>query len=292
MTTTLFNATLDLANHLGILRHGTATGGSTTTVEDTVERDEVDDTFNKGAVWIITDAGDASAAPEGEFSRVTDFDNATSIITVRTMTAVGAGDYYAVSNGRYPLDTLISSINRELVKHKSLRYDSDSLDVIQSQSEYELPAGITKADLINVYIETIKDDANDHQWTPIKFDVHEAATGSVHTLILESTGLGVGYDLLLEYYIWHPNLWLADDLIDENIPMAKILDGAAAHAELLRMRTAQSGNELDIDMLKWHREEAEKAEQRNPIRYKQSKGQVMESGGLPAGSAGVTLTTE
>lgn len=290
--TTLFNATLKLAEHLMVIRNSVVDSGNTTTIVDAL-RDEVDSAFSDGSVWLTYDAGGLKAAPEGEFSRVTAFDNATSTITHEGFTsAVGAGDRYAVSNGRYPLDVLISAINRELVKYKSLRYDSTSLDVVQAQTEYTLPAGITKSDLINVYVETIKSDDNDHQWTEVRFDVHESTIGGQHTLILESEGLGVGYDLMLEYYEWHPRLAVATDEIDEHIPTALWLDAAAANCEVARMRQYDAGSDMDMEMLKYYRAESEKAERRYPIRYKQSKGRVMESGGSPAREQGVALTTE
>ena len=53
---TLFNASLQLAQMLGVVRVSTATGGDAYSVLDT-KRTEVDDTWNGGTVWLITDAG-------------------------------------------------------------------------------------------------------------------------------------------------------------------------------------------------------------------------------------------
>ena len=61
--TTLFNATLQLAQMLGVVRVSTATGGDTTSCLDT-KRLEKNDTWNGGSLWLITDAGGASAASD------------------------------------------------------------------------------------------------------------------------------------------------------------------------------------------------------------------------------------
>jgi len=161
---TMFNATLQLANKLGVLRVSTATGGTTTTLLDT-KRTEGDDAFNGGTIWLITDAGGASAAPEGEWATVSDFANTGGVFTVSTMTAPASGDTYGCATARYPLDVLKTAINNELIKYKIPRYDRTSLDIVANQSEYTLPAGIRGEKLVNVYEE--KDtDTSDSQ--PVK----------------------------------------------------------------------------------------------------------------------------
>ena len=286
MTTTLFNATLALASELGVLRTRLATGGSTSTLLDSVGRTEEDDNYNGGTVWLITDAGGASAAPEGEFPIITDFANTGGVVSATFTVAPAAGDTYGIATARYPRDVLIEAINRQLVKYKMKRYDATSLDVVSAQSEYTLPAGITGANLIGVYESTV-DDSNDNQWVELNFHVQEAATGSTHTVVIDSKMIGVDNDFLLEYYDWHPRLYLSTDKIDGDIPLALILPAAAAHAEIIRMRTYGSESKLDIDMLQFARQEAEKAERRYPMRYKQRRGSINEAGGSYSRETGV-----
>ena len=115
MTTTLFDLTYQLAREITTVREGTASNGSTTTIVDAV-RTEPDDYWNKGVAWIIYDGGGSAAAPEGEFSIVSDFDNATYTITLNTTltAAVANTDRYAISNRMFPLDILRQSVNRAL----------------------------------------------------------------------------------------------------------------------------------------------------------------------------------
>ena len=61
--TTMFSATLALANMLHELRTSTATSTTSTVVTPDTKRTEENDTFNGGALWVITDAGGDSDAP-------------------------------------------------------------------------------------------------------------------------------------------------------------------------------------------------------------------------------------
>ena len=274
--TTMFNAVLELVNMLGTLRVSTATGGDTTSILDT-KRLEADDTWNGGSAFIITDAGGASAAPEGEWARVSDFANTGGDITISAVTAaIAAGDTYGVSAGRYPLDVLISAINNEIIKHKIPRYDTTSLDIVAGQSEYDLPVGINGNNLIGVY-ESTSTDSDDNQWTPLSWSVQEAATGSVHLLVIESRNVTSGNDIMLEYLSRLSPLYLATDEIDDIVPMARILPAAAAQCELIRMRTYDSGDPLDIEMLKFYRDEARQARLENKIRLPARRGKVNEA---------------
>ena len=273
---TMFNATLQLANTLGVLRTSTATGGSTSTLLDT-KRTEVDDAFNGGTCWLITDVDGASAAPEGEWARITDFANTGGVVTSTWTAAPASGDTYGIAQGKYPLDVLISAINNQLVKHRVVRYDSTTLDFVAEQSEYDLPAGVRAENLLNVY-ESQQDDDNDNRWVPLNFRVEAAAAGSVHVLIVESRGVTTGNDIMLEYTEFLTPLYLPAGVIDDSLPMARILPDAAAHCEVIRMKTYDSGNDLDLEMLKIHREDAQLAKLENQIRRPAKRGNVNEAG--------------
>ena len=276
--TTLFDATLQLATRLKILRVSTATGGSQTTIVDT-KRTESIDAFNGGSYWVITDAGGASAAPEGEFGRVTDWVNSTTTATIAAVTvAVASGDTYGIATGSISLDMLIGAINDELVKHKVVRYDRTSLDVIADQSEYTLPAGIRQDNLLNVYEET-DTDTSDSKPTPLNFEVQTAATGSQHLLVIKSRGVTAGNDIMLEYTTFLSPLYLATDVIDDSLPIARILDSAAANALAISMRTNSKTNKLDIELMKMFREDAKLAKLENQIRKPAKRGNVNEAAG-------------
>jgi hypothetical protein len=274
--TNLFDATLAVVRELGVARQGTATSGSTTTLIDT-GRSEVDDAFNGGTVWIISDAGGASAAPEGEWATISDWVNSTGTATISTLTAsVGDGDVYVIATARYPLDVLISAINSELIKYWVPRWDKTSLDVIADQSEYTLPSGIHKYNLINVY-ETTTSDSNENRPVHLSYEVHTADAGSQHTLEIKSRNITSGNNIWLEY-LSHPTpISAATDTIDEAIRLPNLVAHAAARAILISMQTYGSANDMDKDLRKELKEEAEKLDRRYPQRIPSKRGNVNEA---------------
>ncbi len=275
--TTMFNATLQLAQRLGIVRVSTATGGTTSTLLDT-KRTEIDDAFNPGGtVWLITDAGGASAAPEGEFPVVTDFAKTGGVITATFTVAPASGDTYGVAGGDFPLDVLISAINNEIIKYKQPLWDLTSLDITNAKSEYDLPTGIRAENLIGVFESTV-DDADDGRWVELNWHIREAATGTQHKLVIDTRNVGVDNDIGLQYLSQLSPLYLATDVIDDIVKMARILDSAAAHARVIRMSTYGTASKLEIEMLRIHREDAVLARAENVIRYPARRGSVVEGG--------------
>ena len=276
--TTLFNAVLDLANELAILRVSTATGGSTTTIIDT-KRTESVDAFNGGTAFIITDAGGASAAPEGEWSRITDWNATSKTATIDAVTAaVASGDTYGFATGAFPLDVLISAINHEIVKYKQPLWDLTSLDITSAQSEYTLPVGIRAENLVGVFESTV-DDADDGKWVELNWHVRAAATGSQHTLVIDTRNVSASNDIGLLYMSNLTPLYLATDVIDDVVPMARILPSAAAHARMIRMSTYGSSNEAELALLRMHREDAQLARLENQVRKPAKRGRINEAGG-------------
>ena len=275
--TTMFNATLQLAGRLKVLKVSTATGGSTTTIVDT-KRTESIDAFNGGGAWIITDAGGESAAPEGEWAHVTDWAASGTTATISAVTAaVASGDTYGIAVG-YTIHDLIIAINDEITKQKVTRYDRTSLDIVSGQSEYTLPAGIRQDNLVNVYEET-DTDTSDSQPTQLSFEVQTAAAGSQHKLVIKSRGVTAGNDIMLEYTTAQSPLYLATDTIDGSILMARILDNAAAGARATKMLTTGSESELEVALWKAHREDAVLARAENPVRRKAKRGNINEAAG-------------
>lgn len=229
MTDTLFDAVLAVARLVGggKARIGTATGGSTTTVIDTNLRDEADDYWNQGTAMIITDAGGASAAPEGEWGIITDFVNSTSTATIIAVTAaVATGDRYMFIPPRFSLNVIRNAINSVLVGLKVPAVDTTTLDTASNQTEYNLPATVTRNNLRRVWYQTQTDDANDNQWWELRdWTIIKQATGTQDVLVLPQ--LTADRDIMLEYVAIHPAVYDADDQINEAVHMDRISFAAA-----------------------------------------------------------------
>src|SRR3990167_2392531 len=232
MTVTLFDLTLDLARLLGVVSEGVATGGSTTTIADTVERVEDDDYWNSGTAWITYDAAGAGAAPQGEYSFVSDYALSGGLLTLRsTLTAaVAANDRYAVAAKRYPLQILIQKINE--AQGVIEKVDTSTVVIASDQREYNLPADVLE--LKQVLVQTNLDDSDDNGWEKIyDWDTEKTAVGTADKLILMRQ-FSAGYAVKLVYTAYHAVLRVATDKLDENIHKKKIIYSAQVGCLLWR----------------------------------------------------------
>jgi len=224
MAITLFDLTYRLARLLGITAEGVATGGSTTTIVDTVERTEADDFWNGGTAWIVYDAAGAGAAPQGEYSYVSDFVQSTGVVTLRsTLTAaVAANDRYAIGGLRYPLQMLIQKINETFgVIEKT---DITTIITAANQTEHSLPTDLLE--LKQVFIGT-NDDSNDNEWRKIyDWTVQKSATGTANVLVFD-TQHDADLAVKLVYLGYHQTLRVATDKLDDTIHINKVLYNAA-----------------------------------------------------------------
>lgn len=239
MTYTLFDLTYRVARELGLTQEGVATGGSATTLIDTVMREEADDYWNKGTVWVLRDAGGAGAAPEKEYATVSDFVQATSTLTISAVTAaIAGGDRYALAMKQVPLHIIIQKINQAIQDLGPVPYaDITSITTADDQTEYSLPVA-AKRDLLQVRIQTVDDDANDNRWieVPGGWEVQQADPGAQPRLIIQQ--FTSGYDLKLVYLANHPALEVATATLSEYIPVERIVIPAVlACLEYRKMRT-------------------------------------------------------
>lgn len=245
MTYTLYDLILAVAPLVADYVEGTATGGSTTTVIDTVDRTEDDDFWNGGTVFIVqtTDGN----APQGEYKRVTDFVNSTNVITAGTFTAaVGAGDFYAIINNEYPLNQFVAGINDALRRlGKVPVFDSTSLTIVAAQTEYQLPIA-AKIDLRQVFIQT-QSDSNDNRWKEIfNWQIVPSTAGTVGNLILNRQ-FDTGDKLGLYYTAPHDIMRDYTDKLNDEVPLERIIYRAAEEV-LIRKKRATRKKEYDFDI--------------------------------------------
>jgi len=229
MAITLFNLVYDVAVKLpGGLREGTATGGSTTTIIDTVNLANIDDDyFNQGTAF-ITHTTDA-LAPQGEYKVITDFVSSSKTLTVASIfsAAVAAGDMYAAMTSRFPLHLIIQKINEVLVSLPAYPVtDDSSLTTVNNQRDYTLPAAAVR-DLRLVYV---REDSTrlDINTTVYNWEVlpAEAAGSAILHLAYD---LPASKPLVLVYGEYHPQLRDYGDLLEEVIHPDRIIYEAAAN---------------------------------------------------------------
>jgi hypothetical protein len=233
MGKTLFDLTYELATALGVVNEGVATGGSTSSLIDTVELTQDDDFWNGGSAWVLYDAGGAGAAPQGEYSVVSDFTASSDTAALRsTLTAaIASGDRYAVARKRYPLNILISKINEVLLSIPIEKTDTTTITIASGQTEYSLPSDVW--DLKQVLAPAVG-ETNDNRWQELNdWEVQKSATGTANVLVL-GRQFATDTDLKLVYLTYHQTLRAATDKLDDTIHADRVIYNAAVGCLLWR----------------------------------------------------------
>jgi len=229
--TTLFDYMVDTLRLLGGLRTGLVTGGDDTNIIDTVNRDEDDDYWNGGMIYIITTTD--GLAPQAEHRLISDFDNATNTVIVASVLSavVTANDRYAVSEAHYPHDVLIDCINLAIKQFRYQRIDT-TLVVVADQTEYDIPSGIQQGRIKEVYIQT-NVDSNDNRWRKIG-EWWSTDDGTDQKLIIPK-GLTTGRTIRIDYDYIHIDLDSGSDAIPDFLEPKYVIFRAAEYMLLHQM---------------------------------------------------------
>lgn len=211
--TTLYDALLNLARRVRSVNTGVATGGTTTTLIDTVNRVEEDETFN-GQTLFMLDGNNANTTHQ-----IINFDNATSTITFSpaVTNAIADGDRYMVC--RVVREDLVQAVNAALTEIGNVTKIDESLTVVADQTEYTLPAGIYNLVRVEVAASESADYAykRNYRWREINGKLH------IPREFVETEGM----KLRLYYNALHDNVDADADAIDAGIPLPLLTSVAA-----------------------------------------------------------------
>lgn len=256
MQFTLFHLTYELARRLGLTTAGVATGGNTTTLIDTVSRNEPDDFWNGGTAWLLYDAGGAAAAPEADYRTISDFTNSSSTVAVSaawsSSSSAAAGDRYALATKLVPIGNLIELLNEALRDLGPIpTVDKATITTAAAQTEHSLPVA-ANLDLRRVWFQNETSDANDNQWTEIyNWWVERTATGTADLLHTEYQYTS-GSLLMLEYMAHHATLNVTTDKLNESIPLERVIYPATL-AGFYYLRRRYKTGDYDADIERWER---------------------------------------
>lgn len=219
----LTNLLQDVYRRLGQTNTTILTGGSTSTAIDTKLADEYqDDDLKGGALFVIYDSAGAGAAPEGEFTPITAYDEGTTTMTLSPAltAALASGDRIMFTRSVWPVYEMLELVNTALTMIGDIPTIDTSLTTASDQTEYALPVGL-KRKIIKVEVQT-DTDSNDNQWKEVQFSVVPAAPGSTGLLIIPQQD--AGYTIKIWYEDKHPRVQDYDD------PIAEIIDPELAIA--------------------------------------------------------------
>jgi hypothetical protein len=213
----------------GVMIEGTATGGSTNTIIDTVERTEADDFWNGATAWIIYDS--SGGAPLWEQDIILDFASTSDTITLRTglTTAVASGDKYALCKKRFPLQAIIQQVNNAIQKAGAVEtIDTTSIRFATNKTEYSLPLACT--DLRQVWCQGQTNDSDDNRWTRMyNWYIQKNPTDTSQDLLVFPYQPPSNYYAKLVYSAAHSFLTQVSDKLDKNIDFRRIIYRAAAN---------------------------------------------------------------
>jgi hypothetical protein len=224
--TTLFDATLALAQVVGEVSTGVATGGSTTTLVDTTRTDTVD-YWNDGTIFF---RGGNNASKSAV---ITDWALTGTTFTFATQTgACAATNLYTVCLASFTREDLRQAINLALADMgRVLKIDS-SLVGVASQLAYDLPAGVT--DPIRVMV----DDVPNYHWNTAWGDGH---------LVFDSGKEPVAGGMISIWYMADHTVLTADADVITGIPLERLKAEAAViayNAYLERLGSANNAQAL------------------------------------------------
>ena len=262
-----------------------ATGGSTTTIIDTKLADELadgneDDIYNGGTAIVVKDAGGAFAAPEGEFSRITDYVATTTTLTVSPAltVAVASGDTVLIAPPDFPLYDILEVLNDALMYLSTVPRFDTSITTAANQTEYTLPLALKGRQILDVEVQGITTDANDNRWRLLprsSWRIGYAAAGSTGTLILPQ--LASGYTVRIAHLAEHARVSAYADYIDEYLDRNLVHAALFAHAlQWKNDRDALSGGADDatlrLEQKAWSQVDRELVRNRPQIPPRSVKG--------------------
>lgn len=241
MAFTLSNLLQALYSDLGQAQVDLATGGSTTTITDTKYTDSDDDAWKDGAAFIVRDAGGASAAPEGEFQRVSAYVASTGVLTVDTAfsSAVASGDKYMLVGSYYPLRQMIQAANDGLRLLGDVDLvDTTTLDTIDGDTEYAAAVAWKRGRPLRIDVQGRTGDSADNQWSPwSNFEYVPAVAGSTGRIIFPEYPFG-SRDIRVWYRGPHPVLSAYSDVVAEVFDPETVV--AAALVKALEWQNTRS----------------------------------------------------
>lgn len=281
MSYTLFDLTHRVAKELKIVVDGVATGGTTGTLLDSNDRTEADNYWADGSLWLWYDAGALSAAPEGEMSVLNSSTSSGGVLTFRDAfsAAPASGDKYSVARkvrANIPwMPIIIQNVNSALQELGTIPVvDVTSVTMASAQTEYSTVPIRAYQDLRQVLIQRVTTDADNNYWQELtNYELTPATPGNAPTLRLPIQ-YASGYDLMLVYLDYHPEMQIAADVLNDNVPIERVVYPAALEC-LEWLRELWNGDAKYDRAIERVQQKVVMAEARYPVKKPKKIGKVM-----------------
>lgn len=240
----LFDAAKALAGLLKVTQSGTATGGSTTTLVDSVQK-ENDDYFNGGTVF-VTSGNNAN-----KWGIISDYANTSGTFTLSAAisgSAIAAGDTYTATTGHFSINELIGAINSALSEIGGVT-KTDTTLTASGAASITLPSGVS--DVRRVVV----DNVINHHWREVNGSImfddgYEPASGAV----------------VLYYNAAPSTVSAASDTLPSEVHLPRLVWTSAAYASLGRVQRTDGDEKEMMDYYKNAREMADRMAILYPIK--------------------------
>ena len=244
---------------LGLINKSKATSGSATTVVDTTLAGKWKNNQWKDG-WMYVSKTTDGLAPQGEFNRISLYDNSTSTFTVDTAftAVVGAGDTYIYIDDTYPGLMLIDFANDGLRSLDMLDLtDIATITIADDKLEYAGAVAWKRAKPWKIERATSA-DTNAYGWVEITDWNYDSSAAGSAPLILFKQQYTSGYPTIkVHYKDLHPEVTLYSDKIREEVHPDLAVSAMAVKAlewyvtsnsgqdDFSNQRLADARNELD-----------------------------------------------
>ncbi|KAA3643431.1 MAG: hypothetical protein DWQ07_23240 [Chloroflexi bacterium] len=236
---------------LGQLQTGTISSGSTTTVIDgEISGWHKDGDWKNGAIFIIDVGG---AAPEGEFSRISGYDDSAGQFDLATAlsAAVSVGDNYGFVSAYYSLGTMIELVNAGLRTLGDIALvNTTTLDSSAGQSEYTATVNWKRRRPMAIDYQGQPGVSGNNQWVRVYDWEYVPSLPGEDGLIIFNEELPAGRDVRIWYVDRHPRLSQFDDVVSETIALE--LAVAAGVERALRYQNSRLAGSEPFLVQRWN----------------------------------------
>lgn len=191
--------------------NGVATGGSTTTLEDSALASKYQ--ANKFKNWIVIIKKTSNAlTPQGKWALISSYVN-TGVATFPSITdAVESGDEYAFCKDIIPLYELIELMKDGLQQLEKISNWDRTLTTADQTLRYTLPIAIKGSEIRSIRLE----DSTYFPFEAPNYIVENTAGGVAPTLVFKTQPTS-GYTIAINYIGLHPEITAYNSYINESI---------------------------------------------------------------------------
>lgn len=250
MSFSLFDQIIAASRKAGIVRFGTATGGSSVTIVDSgLSQNTADGDYVGATLFII---GGGSTSINGQFRKVTAYSAGTGTFTFSSLaTTAGADVGYAYTTPEFSYELLIELANDGLRSIGDLDWaDKDTITSSAAQTDYSYEVAWKRAAPTRIDLQTaVGSSATRNDWEEMRDWEYVPSSGGATGLVIFNGVVPAGRKIRIWYRDTHPRITGSTSPIDERI--APDLAVAAMVEKMYGYRNSLNRGSVPFDVERW-----------------------------------------